>query len=152
MSLSFQMHRHIVVKCVVKNHSHAVKPSNKFSLKNIRGILLSNMNSYASISSGSQSTKHTSSLAMSSWKNGATDHVRSASEAITQQAAAGMNLERPTAQDKAKQRPAENTKAAGAKQKVISQDHTQGREAHVGETEAMQFTEQSRMQTRRRRS
>ena len=44
---------------------------------------------------------------------------RSASEAITQQAAAGMNLERPTAQDKAKQRPAENTKAAGAKQKVI---------------------------------
>ena len=85
-----------------------------------------------------QSTKHTSSLAMSSRKNGATNHVRSASEAITQQAAAGMNLERPTAQDKAKQRPAENTKAAGAKQKVISQDHTQGREAHVGETEAMQ--------------
>ena len=85
-----------------------------------------------------QSTKHTSSLAMSSRKSGATNHVRSASEAITQQAAAGMNLERPTAQDKAKQSPAENPKAAGAKQKVISQDHTQGREAHVGETEAMQ--------------
>ena len=85
-----------------------------------------------------QSTKHTSSLAMSSRKNGATNHVGSASEARTQQAAVEMNLKRSTAQDKAKERPAENTKATGAEKKVIAPDHTQGKEAHVGEKGAMQ--------------